>query len=134
MKDQDDWKEEFVSRFTDGVDKENGYYDSSFEEGRPSRVMDFISNLLSSQARELNEQRCARCNGPFIGPQHRHITKDGPFHTNCYKVNNLGYERGAREMKERMKACVPKIMPTGYHGYRKFNDCREQTLSALEKL
>lgn len=53
---QDNWKERFVEQFTDKVDAENDYYDSQFTEGRPSRVIDFIESLLSSQPHALKEQ------------------------------------------------------------------------------
>lgn len=37
-------------------------------------------------------------------------------------------------MKQKAIKSVPKRMPTGYHGYRKFNACREQTLQALNEI
>lgn len=45
-------KDEFYKNFTDGCDKENDYYDSSFTEGRPCRVFDFIEQEVSRAVAE----------------------------------------------------------------------------------
>lgn len=46
----------FFRNFTDEVDKENNYYDSQFEEGRPSRVWDYIESLVRRRDAELLEK------------------------------------------------------------------------------
>jgi hypothetical protein len=46
-------KSEFFRNFTDECDKENDYYDSQFEEGRPSRVWDWIEGLVSRRDAEI---------------------------------------------------------------------------------
>lgn len=31
------------------------------------------------------ELKCSKCNAPFLNHEHHHRTKDGIFHTSCYK-------------------------------------------------
>ena len=55
------WKSDFFRNFTDEVDKENDYYDSQFEEGRPSRVWDFMEGLLSEHRKMVVRSCCQQC-------------------------------------------------------------------------
>ena len=50
------WIEEFAKQFTDGCDKENGYYDAEFTTLRPSNVIDFITTLLENRGRNLKNK------------------------------------------------------------------------------
>lgn len=45
-------KEEFYTKFTDGVDKENNYYDCQFENARPQEVEAFIDEIVRSISKE----------------------------------------------------------------------------------
>lgn len=86
---------------------------------------------------EIEQDRCTKCNNKFLYNDHKHITRTGTFHTNCYKVNNLGYEQGQRDMKQRAIDCVPEKALNETSGDEQdmgFNDCREQTLQALSEI
>lgn len=36
------------------------------------------------------KERCTKCNSPFEGHHHKHITRDGTFHTSCYQQPKEG--------------------------------------------
>lgn len=49
-------RERFYKEFTDGCDAENDYYDSSFTEGRPCRVYDFIEQETARAVAEREKE------------------------------------------------------------------------------
>lgn len=39
---------------------------------------------------KMERERCTKCNAPFEAHHHRHYTKVGVFHSNCYQVTIKG--------------------------------------------
>lgn len=66
------WIDEFYENFTDGVDAENGYYDSQFIEGRPCNVESFISNLLNQKDQEHAENEQFYYNRGYLDAKKEH--------------------------------------------------------------
>ena len=52
----ENWKEEFIKKFTDEVNEENGYYDSQFTNIKPTEVIAFIESILAAQTTEFVEK------------------------------------------------------------------------------
>jgi len=49
------------------------------------KIIDFIKQALQKTREEKEERkRCTNCNTPFEPHHHRHITRDGIYHTGCY--------------------------------------------------
>lgn len=72
--------------------------------------------IIAEKLKELGKQegipkRCTKCNNRFLQNDHIHITRNGAFHTNCYKVNNLGVQEGIlMAMEATRKAFTEKAM------------------------
>lgn len=57
-------REDFFDSFTDGSDKENGYYDSMFTEGRPTNIFDWHTSSIKQIIQaliEMEENRLKEC-------------------------------------------------------------------------
>ena len=52
----------------------------------PAIVRRFLKSSLEEVAR--GENRCKKCNAPFEDHHHKHITRKGVYHSNCYKLIN----------------------------------------------
>lgn len=48
----------------------------------------------------MEEVRCTKCGGPFLDHHHRHITREGTYHTSCYETRATPATTDWKKVKE----------------------------------
>ena len=67
--------------------------------------------IIAEKLKELGKQegipkRCTKCNNRFLQNDHIHITRNGAFHTNCYKVNNPVFSKNTTWLPSSILSCT----------------------------